>query len=86
MAWSYQLEPERPRSTDSFKVKLGPVLTDQATQVHLSFTVGPPVAGKVKVLGVVVSRSATMVAAGIPHMTFWFGQPTWASSSLLLTP
>ena len=89
MAWIYQLEPVRPTLVLSFKVQLGPETVDQVTQVHLLTVVKPLTVVSGMTMSLFMVRALTLVNSTaifvpvIPHMVLAFGQPTWASSSLL---
>ena len=88
MAWIYQLAPVRPTLVLSFKVQLGPATVDQVTQVHLLKELKPleVVSGMTMSLFMVVALAlvnSTATVVPVLHMILAFGQPTWASSSLL---
>ena len=86
MAWISQLVPERPKlAADSPNVKVGAAILEKVTQVHLLLTV-IPVAGMTTALVAVPAVNSILRVASPPHMSLAYGQPTWASSFLLLLP
>jgi len=93
MAWISQLVPVMPvaviagavdEAIESANLKVGAAILEKVTQVHLLLVV-IPVAGRPTVLvaDAPVVNSTAMVLPS-PHMTLAYGQPTWASSFLLL--
>lgn len=86
MAWISQLVPVRPSGVaDSPNLKVGAAILEKVTQVHLFSTV-IPVAGSTTALVVTPEVNSILRVASPPHMSLAYGQPTWASSFLLLLP
>jgi len=85
MAWIYQLVDTIPVPLARPNLKVGAVTIATATQVHLSLVVKRDVAVIVTAL-VLAARAVTMeLVVLVPHIMVFCGQPTMASSDLLLT-
>jgi len=87
MAWIYQLVDAIPAPEALPSLKVGAASMLEATQVHLSAVVKADVT--VRVTGLVLeSVRVVMILAAVlfPHHKDFCGQPTNASSCLLLMP